>query len=96
MGKRGELTQAIKDQSKELLGYEIDTIELRLMPYIMYVMVNEQKLSPDKLNAREREVLSRWRQAGHIEGGVAGLAITKAFWAILCEIVFQGYVDIES
>jgi len=28
--KRGELTQRIKDKSKELLGYEINVRELRL------------------------------------------------------------------
>ena len=29
---RGQLTDRIKEKSKELLGYEIDTRELRLMP----------------------------------------------------------------
>lgn len=92
---RGMLTQKIKDYSKKTLGYEIDTTELRLMVYVQYVMVNEQRIDPIKCNQADRDVLSKWRKAKHIEGGASGLAITKEFWNIICEIVFMGYVDIE-
>ena len=91
---RGQLTQRIKDKSIELLGYEIGVRELRLMPYIMYVMVNEQKIEPDKINQEERDILAEWKQAGHIEGGINGLRITTEFWNIICEIVRLGYVDL--
>lgn len=91
--KRGQLTPRIKEMSKALLGYEMDQTELRLMPYIMYVMVNEQKLDPNKINGDERKILAKWREAGHIEGGASGLQITHEFWNIICEIVRLGYVD---
>lgn len=94
--RRGQLTQRIKDKSKDLLGYEIDQTELRLMPYIQYVMVNDQKIEPDKINKAEREILRKWREAGHIEGGASGLTITKQFWNIINEIILLGYVDITS
>lgn len=94
MGKRGELTRRIEDLSKSLLGYEMGLTEFRLMPYILYVMVNEQRIDPNKINADERDILARWRQAGYIEGGASGLNITENFWNILCKIVFAGYVDI--
>jgi len=93
--KRGQLTDRIKQKSKQLLGYEIDVLELRLMPYIQYVMVNEQKIKIEHINFEERKILSKWREAGHIEGGASGLRITKDFWNIICEIVFLGYVDID-
>ena len=92
---RGQLTDRIKQRSKELLGYEITVRELRLMPYIMYVMVNEQRLEIAKINQEEREILRKWKDAGHIEGGASGLAITREFWDICCSIVFLGYVDID-
>ena len=92
---RGQLTRRIKKKAKELLGYEITQIELRLMPYIMYVMQNEQKIQIAKCNWEDRKILKKWREAGHIEGGASGLAITKQFWDIICEIVFLGYVDID-
>jgi len=95
MGKRGQLTDKIKVKSKELLGYEMDVAELRLMPYIMYVMVNTQKIDPNVCNRRDRDILQKWKEANYIEGGASGFSITKEFWNILCEIVFMGYTDID-
>jgi len=93
---RGQLTQRIKDKSKELLGYEITQTELRLMPYVQYAMVNQQKIDPSRINNDERKVLSKWREEGHIEGGASGLGLTKEFWNILHEIIFLGYVDLND
>lgn len=91
---RGQLTERIKQKSVELLGYEIEQRELRLMPYIQYEMVNNHRIDPNKINAEERKILSKWRTAGHIEGGASGLGITKEFWNIVNEIIFLGYVDL--
>lgn len=93
---RGGLTKRIKAKSKILLGYEIDRLELRLMPYIMDRMMNDQKIDPNKISSEERGILQKWRKAGHIEGGASGLFITKRFWKILCEIMFLGYVDLDE
>jgi hypothetical protein len=92
---RGELTSRIKEKSIQLLGYEISVRELRLMPYIQYVMVNEQRISPQHINKEEREILAKWKKAGHIEGGASGLNITEEFWKIINELIFLGYVDID-
>jgi hypothetical protein len=93
--KRGVVTERIREASRRLLGYEIDKTELRLMPYVQYVMMNDQCIGPRKISQDERGVLSKWRAAGHIEGGASGLAITREFWDIICEICFLGYVDID-
>ena len=93
--KRGKLTERIKSLSLELLGYEIDQLELRLMPYIVYVMMNEQKLDPNKIIKEERAIIQKWRDLGYIEGGASGLSITEEFWGILSKIMFAGYVNIE-
>jgi len=95
MGLRGQLTDEIKKRSKELLGYEIDTTELRLMPYVLHTMMDDQRIDPRKCNQDDRVILKKWRQAEHIEGGASGLQITKEFWNIICEIVRMGYVDID-
>jgi hypothetical protein len=92
--KRGQLTDRIKEKSKELLGYEISQRELRMLPYIQYVMTNEQRIDPNRINSEEREILSKWRKDGHIEGGASDLKITKEFWNIICELIFLGYVDL--
>ena len=92
--KRGMLTDRIKEKSKELLGYEIDAVELRLMPYVLYVMMNDQALDIRKINGKERDILAKWRSAGHITGGASSMGITKEFWNIICELCFLGYVDL--
>jgi len=48
--KRGQLTQRIKEMSVELLDYEITQNELRLIPYLQYKLVNEQRLKPEHIN----------------------------------------------
>jgi hypothetical protein len=96
MARRGQLTDKIKAKSKELLGYEIGVTELRLMPYIQYVMTNDQRIDPRKCNQNERDVLSDWRKSGYIEGGASGLAITKEFWDIICDLIFLAYVAYEN
>lgn len=92
---RGQLTEQIKQKSVEVLGYEISLRELRLMPYISYTMLNDRRIDPNKINREERRVLSQWREKGYIEGGAAGIQITKEFWDAVHEILFLGYVDIE-
>jgi len=91
---RGNLTDRIKIKSKELLGYEINQTELRLMPYILHTMMNDQRIKPEHCNREDRDILKKWREAGHIEGGASGLQITEEFWNIICEIVRLGYVDL--
>lgn len=90
---RGSLTDEVKERSKALLGYEIDLTELRLMPYIQFTMMNDQRLDPRKINGSEREVLKRWKGAGHIEGGASGLSITREFWNIINDLLFMSYVS---
>ena len=51
---RGKLTPEIKAKSEELLGYAITQRELRLMPYIQHVMMNDQRLDLNR-NARAYE-----------------------------------------
>ena len=88
------MTERIKIKSKEVLGYEINTEELRFMAYIQYVMMNEQRLDIGKVNNSERLLLEKWRQKKYIEGGASGLSVTKEFWDAINQVLFLGYVDV--
>lgn len=89
---RGALTEEIQDIAKRMIKREITIRELRLIPYIQFVMVNDQKLEPNKISQEEREILRKWKDAGFVEGGATGLSITKEFWDFMCEVLFEGYV----
>lgn len=91
---RGMLTERIKLMSISKLGYEMTTTELRLMNYISYVMSNEQRINPARINQEEREIVSKWRELGYLTGGMNRMTITREFWDILCEFVWLGYVDL--
>lgn len=96
MAQRGQMTQAINDKAFELLGTYITQGELRLMPYVQYCVLNDQNIDPKRINQTEREMLSKWRERGWIEGGAADLAISKAFYDAICQLLWLGYVDYEA
>jgi len=92
MANRGELTGKISRKIEAFTKRPTCVAELRLMPYIQYQMMNEQRIDPARLNETERAILSRWRDAGYIDGGASGLAITRAFWDFINDILFDAYV----
>ncbi len=89
---RGALTDKIQEIAKSRIGREISIRELRLIPYIQYVMVNNQVIEPIKISVEERAILKKWKEEKFIEGGASGLSITKEFWDFMCEILFESYV----
>ncbi len=89
---RGVLTKEADNIAERMIKRKITTAELRLIAYVQYVMVNEQKINPTRVNQDEREILSKWREEGFIEGGASGLSITKEFWDFMCEMLFETYV----
>ena len=93
---RGTLTKEVQEIAKKHIGREINTTELILIPYIQYIMVNEQRIDPSKLNQDDRDILRKWKDAELIEGGMSGLSITKDFWDFACEILWQSYVKQEG
>ena len=93
---RGMLTDEIRNLGMELLGVELETKDLRLMPHIQYTMMNNQRLDPNHISPEERKVLKFWREKGWIEGGASGLTITKEFWDAINQILWLGYVNHDN
>ena len=89
---RGSFNKGVQEAAKKHIDREISLIELRLIPYIQYVMTNDQKVDPRRINQEERDVLSSWRKDGFIGGGATRLSITKEFWDFMCEVLFYSYV----
>lgn len=89
---RGQLNNEIQKAAKKFLSREITVRELRLYPYLDYVMKNEQKIEPNHVNQEERDILQVLKQEGHIEGGMTGLSMTKEFYNYINEVLWLGYV----
>ena len=98
MAGRGAMTPFIQQLAeKHGLGH-ITTLELRLMPYLQYCLMNERRLDPNKISHDERNVISKWRQQGFIDGGSSkdSLRCNILFWRAMSEILFEAYVDYDS
>jgi hypothetical protein len=92
--QRGQLTDRVKARSIELFGYEITQDELRLLPYLQYVMVNEQKINIHSINDYERKCILKWEAKGYIGNSSSKMKVSKEFWDIMCETIYLGYVDL--
>lgn len=102
MTKRGELTHEINDLAIKHIGRELTLTELRFIPYIQHVMVNDQYIEPEKINGAERKILSRWMEEGLVLRKSTTtksvrmrtyIMITKEFWDFICEALWLGYVS---
>lgn len=93
---RGVLTPRVQIIAKAALGRKITLRELRLIPYVQYVMVNERRLNPNHVNQEERDILAEWKKSGWIEGGAGGLSMTKQFWDSMCEILWAAYATYDD
>lgn len=98
MANRGQLTPAIVAKAKELLDIELTVRHLRLIPYVINCLMNERRIDPRRINQEEREILSDWRARGWLVGGASedSLAVTKAFWDIMCQLTWMGYVNYDD
>ena len=96
--QRGQLTQKIKDKSKELFGYEITVGQLRLMAYVQYIMTNNQIVESQNVNEEEICILEKWQDEGYVlyDRTTGRINITKKFWNIMSEILYLGYVNINK
>lgn len=89
---RGCLNEEVQKIAKAFLKREITTTELRLYPYLDYLMKNEQRIDPRRVNQEDREILQTLRTEGHIEGGASGLSMTKEFYDYINQVLWYSYV----
>lgn len=89
---RGQLTEDIQKLAKAFLGREITVKELRLYPYLDFVMKNEQRIDPNHITREERDILKILKAEEHIEGGASGLSMTKEFYDYINQVLWLGYV----
>lgn len=84
---RGVLTDEIKNK------YGITRKELRLMPYLQYLLVNQIPIDPRKIDQEEREILQKWRNEGKITFSMKDpCSATKEFWDQISDIIYDTYV----
>lgn len=93
---RGHLSDKIQEVSRERLGREITQVELRLIPYLSYCLQNERRIEARKVNEDELRTLREWEAEGLIRMTPFKVSCTRAFWELMQEVVWLGYVTYDE
>ena len=84
---RGVCTEEIANK------YNVTAKELRLIPYLQYLLVNYMPVDIQKVSKDEREILGKWRDEGRITFSCNHpCTITKEFWDFINNILFDSYI----
>lgn len=87
MTNRGCLTEEIKAK------YGITLKQLRLLPYLQYLLMNNMAIDPIKIDDEERKILAKWRDEGKITFSMRKpCTCTIKFWGWMNEILWETYV----
>lgn len=94
VGGRGALTERVQEKAREHLGREISTRELRLIPYIQYLLVNDGRLEERKVNDEEIGIIENWAEKGWISGVIEEKqVVSESFWKAMNDILWVSYVN---
>ena len=88
---RGKLTKEVKQLSSKLFGYEITVKGLRLLPYIMYCLMDNCNIDPIHINSDDRAVLMKWKKEGRLFDPLSNLTVSSDFYDTICEMLRVGY-----
>ncbi len=97
--KRGQLSPEIQNISKEFFGYEITKTDLRLFPYILYIIQNNRYFETIKLNHEEIILLNTWKDKKLINPSFTNGEITtisKKFYDYITQIIWLGYINYDN
>lgn len=96
---RGMITDDAKTFYREALGRELTQVELRLMPFIQYTVINEGVFDGRKVNRFERAVLNDLESAGLLlfrrvpsRAGMYRIAVSEKYWDAMCDVLKICYV----
>jgi hypothetical protein len=92
---RGRFDQGVKDLFKKHLGREGSVIELRLIPYLQYVMVNDKHIERISVSNEEREIIDLLYSEGHIVELAGHVYCTKAYWDFMSEVLYFSYAHVK-
>ena len=85
MSGRGMLTKEVGEK------YGIVQKELRLIPYLQYLIVNHLPVDPAKIDGEERHILAKWKQEGKIDFSMSHpCSCTKDFWDFMHNVMWDG------
>lgn len=92
MNMRGVLTEEIQSKAKAFLNREISVKELRLYPYIDFLVKNDFRGYTSKLDWEEREILENLSEEGHLIYSEEKIVLARDFYDFIEDILAESYV----
>lgn len=90
---RGMLTENIQAMSREYLGREITVRELRLFPYIDYVIKNGGYADRSRMSREELDILHSYNKETQLKRAFDGyIWVSREFYAYLQNVLWEAYV----
>jgi hypothetical protein len=89
---RGVLTEKVK-QIANKYNWDITLVELRLLPYIMLHLIDNDKINPQSLNKEELDTLKQWLLNNKIKIEDFKVKVTPEFYDIMVELLKYGYCE---
>ena len=89
---RGVLTEEVRKVMIEN-GFEGNVRELRLMPYMIYCLLDNINIEPHKITPEERSILVSWKEKGYLSGISSGFGVTEDFFNRMINVLKIGYLS---
>ncbi|HIY83871.1 hypothetical protein [Rubneribacter sp.] len=91
---RGCLTDELAEKYRMRLGtgYPMTRTELRLIPYLHYLVVNRKRIEMEKIDHNEYAAMSVWICRGWLlDYPGKPVAVSKEFWDTMCDVLWDAY-----
>lgn len=89
---RGCLDEQLAEKYEAILGHPMTVRELRLIPYLQYLVVNRQPWSIGKMRQSEVEICNEWQRRGWLlASSSAPLRVSREFWDFMNDVLWDSY-----
>lgn len=91
--ERGAMDEEKAKKYEAFLGHPLTLTEMRLVPYVHYCAVNQERIEREKVSPEEKAILEDWTDKGwcicypfNVE-----VAASPEFWKFACDILWDFY-----
>lgn len=92
---RGLYTEEIEKKALQFFE-KFDIVALHLLPYLDFCLKNEVGISHERVNKEENAFYRRWVEQGFIIEDENLFHVTRAFYDVMQDLLWEGYVSYEK
>lgn len=86
----------VRGRFEKVTGLRLTREVIRLLPYIQYVLMNEQRFDRAKVSQEEHTIIRNLIEKGCLLDHNGRIRCSLEFWISLNEVLYLSYVDYEE